>query len=67
MELLLDANFCKAPVNNQDTLLKVYHREMAKDNVTIPYEIIAEYVYSHEDSVEENEKLNSNIDFIISE
>ncbi|EQL82907.1 hypothetical protein HMPREF1230_0028 [Streptococcus pyogenes GA19681] len=40
---------------------------MAKDNVTIPYEIIAEYVYSHEDSVEENEKLNSNIDFIISE
>ncbi|HEP1515077.1 TPA: DUF334 domain-containing protein, partial [Streptococcus pyogenes] len=27
----------------------------------------AEYVYSHEDSVEENEKLNSNIDFIISE
>lgn len=67
MELLLDANFCKAPVNNQDTLLKVYHREMAKDNVTIPYEIIAEYVYSHEDSVEENEKLNSNINFIISE
>ncbi|HHJ0322074.1 TPA: hypothetical protein ACQEDG_000676 [Streptococcus pyogenes] len=67
MELLLDANFCKAPVNNQDTLLKVYHREMAKDNVTIPYEIIAEYVYSREDSVEENEKLNSNIDFIISE
>lgn len=67
MKLLLDANFCNSPVNNQYLLLKVYHREMARDNVTIPYEIIAEYVYSHENSDEENEKLNSNIDFIISE
>lgn len=66
MELLLDANFCKSPVKNQGFLLKVYHREMTRDNATIPYEIIAEYVYSHENSIEENEKLNSNIDLIIS-
>lgn len=66
MELLLDANFCKSPVKNQGFLLKVYHREMTIDNATIPYEIIAEYVYSHENSIEENEKLNSNIDLIIS-
>lgn len=49
-----------------DGIVKSLQDNLTEENLVIPYDYIAEFVYQNENSNELNEKLNRNIDYLIS-
>lgn len=49
---------------DDDKIIKTLQDNLSEENLAIPYDYIADYVYQNENSNELNEKLNKNIDYL---
>ena len=49
---------------DDNKIIKTLQDNLSKENLAIPYDYIADYVYQNENSNELNEKLNKNIDYL---
>ena len=52
--------------NHDDGIVKSLQDNLTEENLVIPYDYIAEFVYQNENSNELNETLNRNIDYLSS-
>lgn len=49
---------------DNNKIIKTLQDNLSEENLAIPYDYIADYVYQNENSNELNEKLNKNIDYL---
>ena len=49
---------------DDNKIIKTLQDNLSEENLAIPYDYIADYVYQNENSNELNEKLNKNIDYL---